>query len=759
VTRQTHSTYSLLVAAVLVAASALYMAAQGNQEAHRHNDVVTVFGRLAEAETSMDRDMLMVVSGLLANYDGMVTHVSEISQACEVLLEDKTWSDPAAPTAAALTLYRANIDAKIQAAEAIKGTAAFVRNEATYLPFAVDAYAAEAPPEMVNKALSALLEIFGPRQSAPTGTIAALEAAAPTQENATLNHILVHLRIGQQQQDLLHHDITTYFAITSSQSLMAMREVYMATYAKGQGWRTAFTSLLGALSLGLFAFLARSINRQREANLQAERARSRLADAVDSLQEAFALFDATGALLLCNDRYNALLDSNVDAGHSFGRSYLGLIDGWSRLGLDVTEARGDIWSRECLLHGRRDGRWHLFRSHVTSDNGQVCLLTDLTDHRRVEEENRKLKIAVDQCPVAIVITDKTGIIEFVNPRFEELSGYVREEALGQKPNILSSGETSPEVYNELWRTISAGLTWRGDLVNRKKNGEIFVESATISPVTDSSGAITSYIALKEDVTIQRRDAELLDLTTDRLIAANEANERILFAASHDLREPVRNLVSYAQMLERRSAGSLDAESLDFLGFIKESAKQLDHLINGLGDYGRSSRPASAFTPVECSKLVDIAITECRRALDDVEVEFVVETLPVLLGDAVILLILFKNLINNAVKFRRPGVPPVVRISAEREDNGWRIDIADNGIGIEAQYLDTIIRPFSRMHSRSLYPGAGLGLASAQKIAKVHGGRLWLESQIDLGTTMHLWFPAYGDDAATTRTLTSTGEAE
>jgi signal transduction histidine kinase len=107
---------------------------------------------------------------------------------------------------------------------------------------------------------------------------------------------------------------------------------------------------------------------------------------------------------------------------------------------------------------------------------------------------------------------------------------------------------------------------------------------------------------------------------------------------------------------------------------------------------------------------------------------------------VLLFILFENLISNAIKFVRPDVAPLVTITAQVERDGWRIDITDNGIGIEAQYLQTIIRPFSRLHSRSTFPGAGLGLASAQKVSRMHGGRLWLESQPDRGTTVHIWLP-------------------
>ena len=153
---------------------------------------------------------------------------------------------------------------------------------------------------------------------------------------------------------------------------------------------------------------------------------------------------------------------------------------------------------------------------------------------------------------------------------------------------------------------------------------------------------------------------------------------------------------------------------------------------------------ASFGRVDLKSLVDRAAAECCLRAGDRVISFEVGPLPSIHGDPAMLLILFENIIGNAVKFSHTDVTPVVRISARLDGAGWRIDVADNGIGIESQDLQTVIRPFSRLHSRSAYPGAGLGLASALKVARMHDGRLWLDSAPGQGTTVHLWFPRVVD---------------
>ena len=153
----------------------------------------------------------------------------------------------------------------------------------------------------------------------------------------------------------------------------------------------------------------------------------------------------------------------------------------------------------------------------------MTLREDIIKRQRAEEELRKLSRAVEQSGSMIFITDLSGNIEFVNPAFSKITGYSPEEAIGQNPSMIKSGKMSPETYEELWTTISRGEVWEGELLNRKKNGELYWEFANISPVKDKDGKITHYLAVKEDITDRKLAEELLKESHQKL---QEVNERL-----------------------------------------------------------------------------------------------------------------------------------------------------------------------------------------------------------------------------------------
>ncbi|MCR6629600.1 MAG: PAS domain S-box protein [Magnetospirillum sp.] len=714
----------VFLAAIAVATTAFVMLGRSGIDARRHAELVATFDAMAQAETSLDRDLLQVMAGLLPHYDTVVAHSSTLQGLFVRLEGGEDW--PELPHDA-LANYRRLVEAKLAASEQIKAVAAFVRKEGSYLPFAVQRYVETAEGKVglsVQDAMIALLS-DDPEDAGLAGPLARFAAAA----DPALRGIGQHMQALMEQRQALHEATDEYFAIDSHAALEHAREQYMAAFGLRQDRLATLTRGLQVLTVALFVGLGLTISRLGRAHERAELAHGQLVDAVDSLQEAFALFDHGRRLVLCNARYDSLFP-----GH-------GRIDGFRNL-LAVLRAHaveGNVAAdqgsaMEMLVANPADGRTHLFRSHPTSDHGSVCLFTDLTEHRRVEAQIRKLTAAVEQSPVAIVITDADSCMEYVNPRFLELTGYGMDEVIGQTPRLLKSGEVRASVYEEMWKTISAGLTWRGELINRKKNGELFWESTTISPIRDATGRITNYVALKEDITQHKRNVDLL-------IDANADIERMLFAASHDLQEPVRLMQTYCQKLTRQLPGDAGADARESMGFIVEAARQLGHLISGLTTYSRSGRPTDAFGPVDCAAVVNRALAECLALAEQQNPHVRMGPLPVVQGDPVLLVMLFENLIGNALKFRHPARSPEIVVTAEHDGAGWRIDVADNGIGIEAQYLPTITQPFSRLYPRATHPGAGLGLASCLKIAKVHGGRLWLDSVPNAGTTVHVWLPA------------------
>jgi PAS domain S-box-containing protein len=185
---------------------------------------------------------------------------------------------------------------------------------------------------------------------------------------------------------------------------------------------------------------------------------------------------------------------------------------------------------EDFIDGKGNHRWLLTsKLPLVDENGKVTGLVgighDITERKRMDKELRKLYQAVEQSPISIVITDAEGSIEYVNPKFTELTGYSRVEATGKNPNILKSGATAPAIYEQLWNTIKTGGEWRGEFQNKKKNGEVYFEAALISPILDETGSITHFLATKEDITNRKRSEEELRQKVEELAITNEELSR------------------------------------------------------------------------------------------------------------------------------------------------------------------------------------------------------------------------------------------
>ncbi len=380
------------------------------------------------------------------------------------------------------------------------------------------------------------------------------------------------------------------------------------------------------------------------------------------------------------------------------------------------------------------------RSSDGSVAGGIGIVEDLTQLQRAEDERRTLLQAVEQSPVAVVVTDLEGRILFVNQRFEENTGYSRDEVVGQNPRLLQGGEKSPEEYQELWQTITAGGTWTGEFHNKRKDGTLYWERAVIAPVRDGNDHITHYLGVKEDITEKRQREEELQRLVATLTETNTELERFAYVASHDLREPLRTIASFAQLLERRYRGQLDADADEFIDHVVGAAKRMHRLIGDLTAYSRVASKGDRFTEVDVGHVCRTALQNLRESLEDSGAEVVLEPLPVLLGDEVQLTQLFQNLIGNAVKFRHPQQRPQVRVSACLGAEGWVLSVADNGIGIDERGQD-VYEVFRRLHHHSAYPGTGVGLAICKKIVQRHGGTISHAPNAGGGTVFTVTLPA------------------
>ncbi|WP_409074219.1 sensor histidine kinase [Micromonospora chalcea] len=237
----------------------------------------------------------------------------------------------------------------------------------------------------------------------------------------------------------------------------------------------------------------------------------------------------------------------------------------------------------------------------------------------------------------------------------------------------------------------------------------------------------------------------LQKQAEELTRSNRDLEQFAYVASHDLQEPLRKVASFCQLLQRRYAGQLDERADQYIAFAVDGAQRMQRLINDLLAFSRIGRLTTGFTEVDLNKVMGDVAGQTEAAVQYADAELTWGEMPTIRGEEPLLTNLLVNLVSNSVKFRRPDVPPKVHVSARLVDGEWEISCRDNGIGIEPEFADKIFVIFQRLHSKDAYPGTGIGLAIVKKIVEYHGGRVWVDTDADEGTTIRFTLPALEAD--------------
>ena len=261
-----------------------------------------------------------------------------------------------------------------------------------------------------------------------------------------------------------------------------------------------------------------------------------------------------------------------------------------------------------------------------------------------------------------------------------------------------------------------------------------------------AAALNMMADAEEARTIAEQANEELRLTLVDLERSNEELANFAYVASHDLQEPLRMISSYTQLLARRYQGRLDADADEFIAYAVEGAERLQSLLNDLLAYSRVNTRGKPFETTDCHSSLGRALASLRTTIEESAALITCDELPTVLADPAQLVQLFQNLLGNAVKFRSEKAPRVhlsatLQSQSEEGPNEWVFSVRDNGIGIESQYFDRIFVIFKRLHTRAAYPGTGTGLAISKRIVERHGGRIWVESEPDVGSTFYFTLPA------------------
>ncbi len=350
---------------------------------------------------------------------------------------------------------------------------------------------------------------------------------------------------------------------------------------------------------------------------------------------------------------------------------------------------------------------------------------------------------VEESPTSVMITDPQGSIEYVNRKFSMLTGFSREEVIGRNPRLLKSGVQQPEVYTNLWRTIAGGSEWRGELCNRKKNGELYWELAAISAIHDADGAITHYLAIKEDITERKNMEGLLWQAKATAEAANRAKSRFLADMSHELRTPLNSILGFSQLLELQGGESLTAKQREYLRWIRDGGEHLLNMVNDVLDLSKveAGKVDLEKSPFDPSALIRRVLTTVRSlaAKKHLRVEISLpEERSLLDADEVRIKQVLYNLLSNAIKFtereKRIGV------DAKAEDGELSITVWDEGIGIPAGDLARIFDPYVQSRLARRGEGTGLGLAIVKSLVELHGGSVSVTSEVGKGSRFTVRLP-------------------
>lgn len=350
-----------------------------------------------------------------------------------------------------------------------------------------------------------------------------------------------------------------------------------------------------------------------------------------------------------------------------------------------------------------------------------------------------LKSAIDESAI-VAITDQNGVITYVNEKFCKISQYPAEELIGKNHRVINSGYHPQEFFSEMWKTISSGQTWEGEIRNRAKDGTYYWVHTNIVPFLDSDGHPVKYVSVRYEITERKMAEEKLLHYAKKLEVSNRELQDFASVAAHDLQEPLRKIQSFSDRLKVNAASELSAESVDYFDRIQNAAHRMQVLINDLLTYSRITTKAQPFKKIDLNKIVAQVVSDLEVRIEKSNGAVECDTLPVIEGDATQMYQLFQNLIGNALKFNRPDVPPRVKVCSRAVDSGYEIQVEDNGIGFDEKYLDRIFTIFQRLHGRHEYEGTGIGLAVCRKIVDRHGGLLTARSVPGNGANFIITLP-------------------
>ena len=485
---------------------------------------------------------------------------------------------------------------------------------------------------------------------------------------------------------------------------------------------------------------------------------------MESEQRYRLLFeDHTAVKLLIDPETGEIVDANKSAEYFYGWS----IDVLRKMNInqinilpeeELKKALSDARSRKRVFfefrHRLSNGvikDVEVYSSKVNTKDRELVhsIVHDVTARKRAEEQLKLLNKSVDQSPVNIIITNAEGNVEYVNSGFTKMTGYFKEEVLGNNPRFMASGYHDEKFYKNLWDTILSGKDWQGEFVNKRKSGEIYWESAVITPVLNDTGEITHFIGIKEDITENKKMLEQLVEAKEKAEESERLKSAFLANMSHEIRTPLNGILGFTSLLTSGERFSV-AKKQQYSDIINKSAESLLQIINDILDISRLDAKQMEIEKKKfdlnqtIKRLYDIFLIKMETAeKNDVELKVVIPENTIMLeNDEKRLSQIFSNLLDNALKFTVHGSIEFGILSIK--DQAVELMVKDTGIGIPPEKHKVIFERFRQADDSIAinYGGSGLGLSIVKQLVDLMGGRISVESELGKGTDFRLWFPLH-----------------
>ncbi len=460
-------------------------------------------------------------------------------------------------------------------------------------------------------------------------------------------------------------------------------------------------------------------------------------------------------MLLIDPETGRIMDANPAACHFYGYPYDDIL---AKRIFDIDNASTDD-IRNNILTVQRTGLKQFIVQHKLANNelknveifsGKIfikkkeliyTIVHDISERTKAEKELKKLSEAIRQSPASIVITNAQGTIEYVNPMFSTMTGYTPDEAIGKKPSLVKSGVMSNEFYKNLWDTILRGDIWHGEMINKRKNGELLWVDKSISPITNNMGEITNFVSIGEDITDKKKQEGELIKAKEKAEENDRLKTAFLANMSHEIRTPMNGILGFAELLKDTKLSG--EEQKEYIGIIEQSGQRMLNIINDIIDISKieAGQMELKMEETEINLLLHHLYTFFRPEVShkglllSLSLGSKQDEGPVFSTDRTKLSQVISNLIKNSIKFTNTGS---IEFGYTQNEDKIEFFVKDTGTGIPAKQHEKIFERFIQGDtslSRN-YEGAGLGLAISKAYVEMLGGKIWLKSEEGKGTTFY-----------------------